>query len=148
MCCHLHWGWAPGKTQEDFLTYTCRHSIRILCLQMWMWAQAEGLGKRYGNRGWGLSDARRTLSPPCALLCIRLQWPQPRGAHQYASICMEMRGNHANVCSVSPNMLMVPLHFQPRVTPPNILPLFRPFALSVSFLTWNRCGFNYALRYT
>lgn len=28
----LHQGWAPGKTQEDFLAYTCRHPIRILCL--------------------------------------------------------------------------------------------------------------------
>ena len=114
-----------GKLSADSLTDTFRRSIQIrcVCLQMWMWAQAEHLGRRYGNGGWGLADARRALSPRGALPCICLQWPQPTGAHHYASICMEMKGNHANVCSVSSNMLMVSLRFQPFTTHPNTSPL-------------------------
>lgn len=120
------------KKSGGFLTYICRHFIRFcVCVQMWMWAQAEDLSNRYGNRGLRLSNAN--LKPtPSALLCIWLQWPQPCRAHIFASICMEMRGNHANVCSVSSNMLMVPmsstrsLTFHLFLTPFGLLCLFWP----------------------
>lgn len=41
-----------GKLRRIFtLTLVDTPSGFCVCLQMWMWAQAEGLEKRYGNRG-------------------------------------------------------------------------------------------------
>lgn len=62
----------------------------------------EGRCEREVWRGEGGEVYRRRRLKPSSRRCIRLEWPLPCGATAHASICMEMRGNHANACSLSP----------------------------------------------
>lgn len=115
-------------------------------------------------RGWGMMGrspmrASKALSAPP----IRLERPcGPSGAPPSASICMEMRGNHANACSLAPKSTNCTLSPAPRAQPsthpssdlcpppPTHLPTSHPPQLLHlhSLLTWNRCDVNYALKYT
>lgn len=135
------WGWSHGKTGVLFLFFKLVETPSgfSVCFQMLTLAQA-GVGRKWWrNGGWGFSDARQTLNSSVADF-------SGHRAHWYTLICMEMRGNHANACSFSQNsMLIVSLHFESHFTPRTTHP--SP-DLSFSFLTGNRCGFNYVLKYT